>query len=113
MAGRLKSLRSEGVLIIGSGNMVHNLAMMEWTDKPFDWAVDFDQQLKKLIEARNAAALIDYPRLGPNAELAIPTNEHYLPMLYALAVTDANEPLRFFADELTLGSISMRCFQIG
>ncbi len=113
LAGKLKSLRNEGVLILGSGNMVHNLSLMEWTDKPFDWAVDFDQQLKKLIEARDTAALIDYPRLGPNTELAIPTNEHYLPMLYALAASEANEPLRFFADEVILGSISMRCFQIG
>ena len=110
---KLQPLRERGVLILGSGNMVHNLSMMEWTDKPFDWAVRFDQKLKSLIEARNHAALIDYPKLGRDAEPAIPTNEHYLPMLYALALRSADEPLRFFADKVTMGSISMRAFQIG
>ena len=86
---------------------------MEWTDKPFDWAVRFDQKLKLLIQARDHTALINYPKLGRDAELAIPTNEHYLPMLYALALRGADEPLRFFADKVTMGSISMRAFQIG
>ena len=110
---KLQPLRERGVLILGSGNMVHNLSMMEWTDKPFDWAVRFDQKPKSLIEARNHAALIDYPKLGRDAEPAIPTNEHYLPMLYALALRSADEPLRFFAEKVTMGSISMRAFQIG
>ena len=113
LAQDLLPLRDQGILIIGSGNMVHNLRLMEWTDQPFDWAVAFDQTLKKLIERRDIKALINYPALGPNAALAIPTNEHYLPLLYALALQSKNEPLRFFSEKLTLGSISMRALQIG
>jgi 4,5-DOPA dioxygenase extradiol len=109
----LQPLREQGVLILGSGNMVHNLGMMEWTNTPFDWAARFDLKLKSLIDVRDDEALVSYPKLGPDAALAIPTNEHYLPMLYALASTKSDEPLRFFAEKVTLGSISMRAFQIG
>ena len=109
----LASLRERGLLIVGSGNMVHNLGMMEWTEKPFDWASEFDARLKKLILARDHQALMHYERLGPQAALAIPTNEHYLPMLYALALQGNDEPLSFFAEKVVLGSVSMRGFQIG
>jgi 4,5-DOPA dioxygenase extradiol len=110
---RLQPLREQGVLILGSGNMVHNLGVMEWTDRPFDWAARFDVKLKGLIEARDNEALINYTKLGPDALLAIPTNEHYLPLLYSLALRGADEPLRFFAEKVTLGSISMRSLRIG
>ena len=113
LGSRLQTLREQGILILGSGNMVHNLRLMEWGGKPFDWAQRFDLKLKALIEAHDHAALVDYPKLGPDSQLAIPTNEHYLPMLYALALQGADEPLRFFAEKVTLGSISMRAFQIG
>ena len=113
LGGPLRALREQGVLILGSGNMVHNLGMMQWTDQPFDWAERFDAKLKTLIEARDDTAIVEYPKLGPDAPLAIPTNEHYLPMLYVLASADKGEPLRFFAEGVTLGSISMRAFQIG
>ena len=109
----LHPLREQGVLILGSGNMVHNLGMMGWTDMAFDWATRFDLKLKSLIEERSDEALVNYPELGPDARLAIPTNEHYLPMLYALASANRDEPLQFFADKITLGSISMRGFRIG
>ena len=109
----LQPLREQGVLILGSGNMVHNLGMMGWTDMAFDWAARFDQTLKALLETRDDKSLVNYPELGPDAALAIPTNEHYLPMLYALGATHKDETLRFFADKVTLGSISMRGFQIG
>ena len=86
---------------------------MEWTDRPFDWAVQFDAQVKALIEKHDHAALIRYEDLGPQAALAIPTNEHYLPMLYALALQGPDEPVSFFAEQVTFGSISMRGFRIG
>ena len=109
----LAPLRDQGVLIVGSGNMVHNLRLMEWGDKPFDWATRFDEKLKKLIEDRDHKALIQYEKQGADAELAIPTNEHYLPLLYALALQSKDEKLSFFAEKVTLGSISMRGFRIG
>lgn len=109
----LAPLRERGLLVVGSGNMVHNLGMMEWTDKPFDWAAAFDAKLKSLIMQHDHEALIRYDRLGSAAALAIPTNEHYLPMLYALALQGKAEPLSFFAEKVTLGSISMRGFRIG
>ena len=109
----LAPLRDRGLLIVGSGNMVHNLGLMEWTDKPFGWATEFDAKLMKLIVNRDHESLIRYDRLGPGAALAIPTNEHYLPMLYALALQGKNEALAFFTERVTLGSISMRGFRIG
>jgi len=93
--------------------MVHNLGMMEWTDQPLEWAVAFDAKLKDLILKRDHEALIRYEDLGPQAKLAIPTNEHYLPLLYALALQGKNEPLRFFAEGIALGSVSMRGVKIG
>ena len=113
LARQLMPLRDQGVLIIGSGNMVHNLRMLTWTESAYDWAVEFDKTLAKLIENRDHKALINYPALGPSAKLAIPTNEHYLPMLCALALQQPDEPLRFFAEKVLLGSISMRGFRIG
>ena len=110
---QLMPLRERGLLIIGSGNMVHNLRVMAWTDSAFDWAKAFDATLASLIEKREHKTLIDYPSLGKEARMAIPTNEHYLPMLYALALQEKDEPLRFFAERVILGSISMRAFQIG
>lgn len=113
LARELKPLRESGVLILGSGNIVHNLARMELRDQPFDWASAFDERAKKLMEARNHDALIAYEKLGEEALLSIPTNEHYLPMLYALALQDAEDPLEFFAEGIVYGSISMRGFVIG
>ena len=110
---QLQPLREKGLLIIGSGNMVHNLGLMAWNESAFDWAVKFDGTLAALIEKQDHEALINYPALGALAPKAIPTNEHYLPMLYTLALRQKEEPLRFFADKVTLGSISMRSFQIG
>ncbi len=109
----LRPLRQEGVLIIGSGNMVHNLRIMRWQDTAFDWAAEFDLTLKRLIEAGDHTAIINYHQLGRGAQLAIPTNEHFLPLLYALALQDAGEPISFFAEKVTFGSISMRGLKIG
>jgi 4,5-DOPA dioxygenase extradiol len=110
---QLQPLREKGLLIIGSGNMVHNLGLMAWNESAFDWAVKFDGMLTELIKKQDHEALINYPAFGELAKKAIPTNEHYLPMLYTLALQQKDEPLRFFADKVTLGSMSMRSFQIG
>ena len=109
----LAPLREQGILIVGSGNVVHNLGLTQWEDTAFDWAVEFDRTIKALIEKHDHAALIDYGSLGKTAELAIPTNEHYLPLLYTLALQDRDEPVRFFAEQVTLGSISMRGMVVG
>ncbi|GAB6111025.1 4,5-DOPA-extradiol-dioxygenase [Desulfomicrobium salsuginis] len=103
----LAPLRKEGVLILGSGNMVHNLGVMAWQDEGFEWAVECDAAMAGLIEAGDHDALVEYEGL-PHARLAIPTEEHYLPLLYVLGAMDPGEGTRFFNDRVTLGSISMR-----
>jgi len=113
LARGLRELRRHGVLIVGSGNMVHNLGVIQWADRGFDWAVEMDRIMAERILARDHAALIAYEGLGPAARLAIPTDEHYLPLLYTLAQQEEGEELRFFAERVTLGSISMRSVWIG
>ena len=113
LGGQLKDLRNEGVLILGSGNMVHNLEVMVWQDTAFDWAVEVDRQFTQLILSRDHRRLIDYDHLGPAARMAVPTSEHYLPLLYVLALQDDEEPVDFFAEKVTLGSVSMRSLRIG
>jgi 4,5-DOPA dioxygenase extradiol len=113
IGAELAPLRDEGVLIVASGNMVHNLPLMEQRDRPFPWAAEADAKFAQLIEARDHDALVAYESLGKAANLAIPTNEHYLPLLYALALRGPDEPLRFFAEQLVYGSISMRSIRIG
>lgn len=109
----LRSLRNKGVLIIGSGNMVHNLMMLSWQDTAYDWAVEFDEKLKQLILSGDHDSIINYSRFGKIADLSIPTNEHFLPMLYILGMKDQDDRISFFADKVTLGSISMRSIKIG
>lgn len=109
----LHSLRYQGILIVGSGNMVHNLGMMSWQDTGYDWALEFDETLRQFILSGDHDSLVHYERLGKAARLSIPTNEHYLPLLYAIALQDKQDSVRFFADQVTLGSISMRSLQIG
>lgn len=110
---KLKVLRREGVLIVGSGNIVHNLGMITWDDRAYDWAAAFDEKLKQLMLSDDHEAIIRYDKLGPEAAMAVPTNEHYLPLLYTLAVKEAEDDVSFFAEAVTLGSISMRCVRIG
>jgi 4,5-DOPA dioxygenase extradiol len=109
----LRPLRNKGVLIVGSGNIVHNLRMIAFQDKAYDWALEFDATIKRLIESGDHDPIVHYQRLGQAARLAIPTNEHYLPLLYALALQDEQEQIRFFADRVTMGSMSMRSVRIG
>lgn len=101
------------MLIIGSGNIVHNLCEMAWEDTVYDWALEFDAQAKELILSGDHKASIDYPRLGRSACLAVPSPEHKWPLLYVLAAQDKVEGVGFFADRVTLGSMSMRSVWIG
>jgi 4,5-DOPA dioxygenase extradiol len=109
----LKALRWRGVLIVGSGNMVHNLRLVQWQDAAYDWALEFDNLLKERILAGDHTAIQQPEQFGRMADLSIPTPEHYLPLLYTLAVQDPDEPVSFFADKVTLGAISMRGVRIG
>jgi 4,5-DOPA dioxygenase extradiol len=109
----LAPLRDEGVLIMGSGNIVHNLRQIMWRDEAYDWALEIDQLVAQQIAAGNHAALIDYPHLHPKMLLAVPTVEHYLPLLYILALQEPQDSVRFFNETVTLGSMSMRGVQIG
>jgi 4,5-DOPA dioxygenase extradiol len=109
-------LRDEGVLILGSGNIVHNLRAYEW-DRPdpgaFDWASKFDAKVKGLLKAGKDAECIDYPALGPEAKLSVPTPEHYLPLLYVLGSRRKDEAISFPVDGFDGGSLSMLAIQIG
>ena len=114
LARALRPLREEGVLVLGSGNVVHNLPLMRWDDeKPYPWAEEFDRLAAELIMAGDLERLADYGGLGESARLSIPTNEHYLPLLYALALRRPDEPAAFFAQGVVLGSVSMRSFRAG
>jgi 4,5-DOPA dioxygenase extradiol len=110
---QLKVLRDEGVLIIGSGNIVHNLRMVSWDKCAFDWAVEFDGMIKQWILEHNHEPIIQYHKQGNAAALAINSAEHYKPLLYTLSAGDPSEPIHFFADKVTMGSISMRAVQVG
>jgi len=109
----LRPLRRKGVLIVGSGNLVHNLRLVAWQEGAYDWAVEFDDKIRQLILAGDHGAIVRYDEMGRAARLAVPTNEHYLPLLYALAVQDPDDQISFFADKVTMGSISMRSVRIG
>ena len=109
---KLQDLRNQDILIIGSGNMVHNLSAMTWQDTAYDWALDFDTRLADLISSGDHQALINYPSLGEDAHRAIPTNEHFLPLLYVLGLQKQTDNLTYFCDNVTLGSVSMRSMML-
>ncbi|MEM6725250.1 MAG: 4,5-DOPA dioxygenase extradiol, partial [Bacteroidota bacterium] len=116
LAKALRALRQKGVLVVGSGNLVHNLRILDWQNieaQPFDWAVEFDALAKTKLDKRDFQALVHYQKLGALAQMAIPTPDHYLPLLYTLGLAEANEPLRYLFEGLQYGSISMRCFRVG
>ena len=112
IAKHLMNLRNKGVLIIGSGNIVHNLGLLNFEGKPFDWATEFDELAKTKILNNDIKALADYKSLGKAASLSIPTNEHYLPLLYILALRQKHENISFFNESIEMGSISMRSMRI-
>lgn len=102
-------------MIIGSCNIVHNLGIFDPDiDAPVAvWARDFDEDVKRLILDEEHGPLINYEALGVHARIAVPTNEHYLPLLYALAIKENNEEITFTHEGFQHGTISMRCFRIG
>lgn len=113
---KLAPLRKEGILIVGSGNLVHNLRAYDWSrhlDEPFDWAVRFEEQVKELLLAKDDDSLIDYKTLGNDAMLSIPTPDHYLPLIYVIACRKEGERLSFPVNGIDGGSISMLSVQIG
>jgi 4,5-DOPA dioxygenase extradiol len=118
LARELYALRRKGVLIIGSGNMVHNLRMVAWDkmdvpDYGYDWANSLNDKFKNLISDGNYLPLINYTSLGKDALMAIPTPEHYLPLLYNLGLKDSKDPVSFFNDRAVAGSITMTSVKIG
>jgi len=116
LASELVELRKRGVLIIGSGNIVHNLGLIDFKAmgaKPYDWAVEFDEEVKSNLLSGNHKDLIDYRTMGKAASLAVPTLDHYLPMIYAIALQEKDDSLRFIFEGFQYASVSMRCFQIG
>jgi len=117
LAKELSSLRKKGVLIIGSGNMVHNLRMVDWRrldeiDYSYDWASDASEKMKKFILSDDHQQLINYQSQGKEFSLAVPTPEHYLPLLYALALKDKNEEISLFNDKAVAGSLTMTSVKI-
>ena len=106
---QLTALRNKGILIVGSGNMVHNLRMIDWQkpDTGFDWAQEANSTFKKLISSNDHKQLINYKKLGREIELSVPSPDHYLPLLYALALKTDKEEVSFFNDKSVMGSISM------
>jgi 4,5-DOPA dioxygenase extradiol len=109
LAKDLSPLRDKGVLILGSGNMVHNLGIINWEniDKGADWAEQANSRFKKLIMDNEHEKLINYESLGKDIELSVPSAEHYLPLLYVLALKDTDVKIIFFNDKCVYGSLSM------
>ena len=115
LAKQLKELRKKGVLIIGSGNIVHNLRKLDWSNqnaKPFDWALEFDLKVRQKLEQQQFVDLINYQNIGKSAILSVPTNEHYLPMLYILGLLEKGEKVTHLYEAYEFGGISMRSFKI-
>lgn len=114
---RLAPLRDEGVLIVGSGNVVHNLHTYAWgrhVQEPYDWAVSFEQRVRELLLADDAKPLVEYEdKLGSVAMLAVPTPDHYLPLLYVIGARTASEAVTFPVEGVDGGSISMLAVQVG
>lgn len=118
LASRLQSLREKGVLIIGSGNIVHNLRMVDWPnmnkeDHGYDWAVEARASINNYLLDGNFKPLLDYNDQGKAYQLAIPTPDHYLPLIYTLGLKGKSENLELFNDKLMAGSLSMTSVKIG
>ena len=113
---RLARLRTEGVLIVGSGNLVHNLHTYAWgrySREPYDWAVRFENAAREMMLASDLDPLLHYETLGSDALLSIPTPDHYLPLLYVLGTQTPGEAIRFPVEGVDGGSISMLTVQVG
>jgi len=118
LAKELALLRTKGVLIVGSGNIVHNLRMIAW-DKintpnyGYDWAIEANEKMKQFIMSNNHKDLIAYTSQGKAFDLAIPSPDHYLPLLYTLALKEENEKVKIFNDKAVMGSLTMTSLMIG
>jgi len=114
----LSALRSRGVLIIGSGNIVHNLGMMRTSGVAFPWAIDFDDYIQKSLEDNNVENLLNYKK-HPSSRYAVPTNDHYIPLLYVVgaSIGESNASLdgkpKFFCTKIFYSSLSMTCVAYG
>ena len=118
LAKQLGALREKGVLIIGSGNIVHNLRMSmarlhAGDTRPYDWATEFDTWVNEKIAGRDFQSLVSYEKAGEAGKLSVPTVDHYVPMLYTLGLAGDKEDIKQAYEEVTFGGISMRTFQVG
>ena len=116
LAKELQLLRKKGVLILGSGNMVHNLRMVSWemiNGGGYDWALQMNDKFKSLILNNEHQPLVNYQSLGKEAMLAIPTPEHYLPLMYTLGLKNDKEEVSFFNDKAVGGSLTMTSVRVG
>ena len=116
LGARLRPLREESILLLGSGDIVHNLHAYAWgrhPQEPYDWALRFEARVRELLASGDHTPLIEYPALGRDAMLAVPTPEHYLPLLYVLGATVAGEPVSFPVEGMDGGSVSMLAVQVG
>ncbi len=116
LGARLRPLREEGILLLGSGDIVHNLRAYAWgrrPQEPYDWAVRFEARVREALTRGEHAPLIDYPALSHDALLAVPTPEHYLPLLYVLGASEAGERVSFPVEGMDGGSVSMLAVQFG
>ncbi|HEX9148345.1 MAG TPA: 4,5-DOPA dioxygenase extradiol, partial [Thermoanaerobaculia bacterium] len=113
---KLAALREEGVLVVGSGNLVHNLHAYAWgrhVPEPYDWAVRFESEVKGLLLAGDHKPLVDYETLGREALLSVPTPDHYLPLLYVIGARQGDDVVTFPVEGVDGGSISMLTVQVG
>jgi 4,5-DOPA dioxygenase extradiol len=116
LAKRLHPLREKGILIIGSGNIVHNLRVVDMQNMdatPYEWAIEFDERVKHDLLEKNHQDLLDCQNLSRATALSIPTLDHYLPMIFAIALQDKDDTLEFVYEGFQNRSVSMRCFKIG
>ena len=104
----LAILRDKNILILGSGNIVHNLGMLDFSNTPNPMAIEFDNTIKNMIDNRDDESIIKYMHLGQIAKFAAPTPEHFLPLLYILGASDKSDSITYFSAGITLGSLSMR-----
>lgn len=107
---RLRALREQGVLIVASGNIVHNLKMLHWRDPKaqYPWAEEFDGKIKEALDTRDTQTLTNYKKLGDGANLSVPTPEHYLPLLYAFGASTPEDQISYPYEGFEMGSLSMR-----
>lgn len=117
LAQQIKSLREKGVLVTGSGNIVHNLGKVEWRRLNetfgYDWAIEANDKMKQFILDGNHKELINFRSQGKAFDLAVPTPEHYLPLLYSLALQDKSEEVKIFNDKAVAGALTMTSLKIG